>query len=1010
MNLDWNFEHPSYGVGFTHPVIYDNRLVCAFGTEYRVFQLDGTPLYTFVPQTGPFPPANIRCAPTITVVPGFNSDNPVMFVTGGQNDEVMAVDFNTGGVIWSRDLNTVGPAGMFGDMRWGVFTVIGDNVYWGTEDGNVVGVDILTGMTVVPGFPVALNQNTWISGATDGTQLFYATRATAVEGDVYAIDAATGAINWQLSTSGELQGQYVFTHENGYNNDEGFTSGLSYGAQNNLVYTNSRCDADHPTDGLFYRINAADGSLAGPATISSRGYYSLPIVDINRVYVPALTKWASPPAGGNLLAINKYTGNVDWANPGGPSGARYYGCAVLSCEPEPEPDQIYAFNEDGILQCINAETGEDLWNRRGWQFYASGVQGMGVALGLDDMGAATIAVGDLWGNLAVLKKGADRPRLELQTYNPTAAVEFGPAASLPVFIPDVFKNTGCADLNFTGVTVDTDPFGTDGLGYKTSNVDVDFMDRANSIANSMAREAYLSKYLRADDNVLDENSIQSIRDISMERMTNNTAAGFPTFINAVNWPHTGSVLAAGAMHDMEIDVIQANINRGPQTFYVQLCTDDPDFFLAAPTVCPEIFVTLVGGCLIDTTTLHFGMGEVNEELVSNTGRLGTGDWGEGAAGHNGFLIDGDDASYYQGSYGWWVPGGPVDGYRMATNSQDWTSGGGETDAFISMQADPNWCDDECKPFIEPAGVVLGYITTDGGATYDPVNGYLVCKSFVDSVQNFDLGYGWDWTNFGAPFDAALSMGLYANGRVVGAVDVPELANVTLEILEITERNGVAVPGWAMAEFYDCDNGGDEIGIDASISTAWTYNGAATQALGQIKIPFGGTYDPIINIHGFPGISGSSGFWDWNAYWNEAYGYVTAGPGAFDHDIHGGDEEAHVTIATHDFAAGETYTLGVAHFLKTGLADASSSAELAPLAKLVNKWAGFGRGDVNNDESVDLADIIYLANTVNYGTPGAVPFQHLSDVNADGSIDGADVTYMIDYYFNYGAGPVGDWAF
>ena len=49
---------------------------------------------------------------------------------------------------------------------------------------------------------------------------------------------------------------------------------------------------------------------------------------------------------------------------------------------------------------------------------------------------------------------------------------------------------------------------------------------------------------------------------------------------------------------------------------------------------PEVFVTLVGGCLIDTSSLAFGVGAVNEQLVTNTGRLGTGDWGDGAAGYS----------------------------------------------------------------------------------------------------------------------------------------------------------------------------------------------------------------------------------------------------------------------------------------------------------------------------------------------------------------------------------------
>jgi hypothetical protein len=303
------------------------------------------------------------------------------------------------------------------------------------------------------------------------------------------------------------------------------------------------------------------------------------------------------------------------------------------------------------------------------------------------------------------------------------------------------------------------------------------------------------------------------------------------------------------------------------------------------------------------------------------------------------------------------------------------------------------------------------MTSDGGANYDPIMGNMVCKSWIDSVQNFDLGAGWDWNNFGAPFDNGLTMGLYCNSRVVGAVDVPELANLTLEIMEITERNGGTVDNWYMAEYFDCDAGNDSLLIDPAISTSWFYNQSTMDfAWGQVKIPFGCGYEPSINVNGFTGISSTAGFWEWPWFWDQAWSFVTAGPGEFyPYDMNQGDAEGMVTLASHDFGPNETYEIAIAHFALFGLADASSSAELAPMAKLVNQWAGFGRGDVNNDGNTNLADIIYLAGTVNGGN-GAVPFQHLSDVNADGGIDIDDVNFMIDFYFNGGPCPVGAFAF
>ena len=1006
LTLDWNYQGTDLNI-WAGPVIYGDYVVQSFTDEYRIFDLSGTEVSwsPYNPQAGPFVAGDLRCSPTIATVSTY--PNPIMFCAGGSNNETHAVDFVTGVKIWSHDVTSVGPAHLYGNTRWGVYTVVGDNVYWGTDDGYVVAADAATGAFIWTPEATDLVQATWKSGASDGSALFYSTRSTAVEGDIYSLSAATGAINWQLSATAGLQGSLVYAS---YTGDEGFTGGVSYDADFGYLYAGSRCDAgDHPTGGLIYRLRAGTGALVGPVTLADRTLYATPIVDKNRIYCASFNRWASPPQGGDLFAVNKFTGGVDWATSGGPDAFPFDVNGALSCEPEPDPDFLFTFTYNGFLLCTNAETGEQVYRRRSEPNIAAYTRGQHVALAVDPLGEPVMAVADFQGNLAVFRKSInDRSRLQIETYNPTASVEFGPATSLPVFIYGVFTNTGCANLNITSSAADEISFsGSTPPGYVASNISSDIMDRADKIADNLAREAYLSKFIRPSE-ISDD--ILASRDNNLEKINNRAAAGFPPFLNSVTHPVAGDVIIPGGSLDIELDVIQAAINRGPQPFYLQICSDDPDYFIDDVSKCPEVYITLVGGCLIDTTTLHFGVGSTNEELVTNTGRLGTGDWGDGDAGHNGFLIDGDGASYYQGSYAF-----GVSQYEVATNTQDWTSGGGEADAMISLQPDPNWCDNNCKAFLD-AGVTLGYITSDG-ITYSPILGNMVCKSFIDSVQNFDLGAGWDWENWTAPFDNSLTMGLYTNGSVVGAVDVPELANLTVEVLEITERNGNPVNGWKMWEFWDCDNGGDTVAIDKNISSAWAYNPSSGAAWGQIKIPFGCGYDPIVNTVGLYGASGTFGFWAWNVYWDSAYGYAAqtlgapAGttPGHYSYNMSAGDGEAMATLASHDFVGGETYKIGIAHFGALTFTDPTVGTELAPLAIMVNQWCGFGRGDGNNDGVVNLADIIYIANAVN-GGPGGVPFAHLLDVNNDTNVDIDDVTFMIDFYFNGGACPVGDFVF
>ena len=1007
LTLNWHYEHPTQSVSFTGPVQYGDKIICAFTTEYVVFDIfTGAPEFTYTPAHS-FPAGDVRCAPTVTMIQGH--PNPVMFVAGGTNEEVHAVDFVTGTPLWQRAVGTVGPSGMFGNTRWGVFTVLDiagtDRVFWGTENGYVVGVDALTG-ALMPGYPVNLGQAVGNSGATDGSQLFYGTYQTGLEGDLYAVEAATGAINWQLSTVAGLQGAVAYED---YRGDEGFSGGISYDAQWNYVYANSRvASGDHPADGMFYRLDAASGNLVGSATIADRCLYSTPTISANRIYMAGFTRWASPPAGGDIYAINKGSGYVAWAAPGGPEAFPYYCGAVLSCERAVDPQQLFTFGYSGFMSVFNADNGDELWRRRVETPGQWTERGMAGALMKDGDDNSHLVYADLWGNLYDLTKQGNRPRLEFQTYNAQIPVEFGPALSYIVPIPDVFANTGCADLEFTAVNVDESQFGPWVPDFSASYVRSDVMARASSIADDLQRSAFLSKYTRG--NLLEVSPrVERIRDVETDRTLSRTAAGFPPFLNAVVQPTAGSILPPGDTMDLVLDVIQAAINRGPQSFYLQLGTNDPDFFLNEAALMPQMKVTLVGGCLQDTTTLMFGNAGANERLVSNTVRIGNGDWGDGPAGHNGMYIDGDGASYYQGSYCW-----AVDKYRIATHSQDWTGGGGEADAFVSMQPDPNWCDNDCKPFID-LGVTLGYITNDGGLTYSPITGDMVCASYLDSVQNFDLGGGWDWTNFGAPFDNDLTMGLYCVSKTFGAVDVPELASVTLDIMEISERNGRAVDGWYLTHFFDCDNGGDTIQINRDVSAAWTLNWPSQdQAWGTIKIPFGCEDEPLINIWGTYGNSDTDhGFWDWSQYWDTAFWYSTHGPGAFTEatGMHAGDEEAHITVFSHDFGPYDTLTIGVAQFGLHGLTNAydPDNPDIVRLARTVNKWAGFGRGDVNNDDAVNLADIIYLAGTI-HGGPGAIPFQHLSDVNADGAVDVGDLDYLIAYYFDCGPCPQGVFIF
>jgi len=64
------------------------------------------------------------------------------------------------------------------------------------------------------------------------------------------------------------------------------------------------------------------------------------------------------------------------------------------------------------------------------------------------------------------------------------------------------------------------------------------------------------------------------------------------------------------------------------------------------------------------------------------------------------------------------------------------------------------------------------------------------------------------------------------------------------------------------------------------------------------------------------------------------------------------------------------------------------------------------GDVNEDEIIDIADVVFLINYLFMAGPAPIPLA-LGDPSGDCSTDIADVTYLINYLFN--AGPEPEWG-
>jgi hypothetical protein len=360
-------------------------------------------------------------------------------------------------------------------------------------------------------------------------------------------------------------------------------------------------------------------------------------------------------------------------------------------------------------------------------------------------------------------------------------------------------------------------------------------------------------------------------------------------------------------------------------------------------------------------------------------------------------------------------------FSLAWTTDSW-HGGDPPDFWNSLLPDPN-CFDQCEPYITPDPILLGSIN-DGGSYVD-IYGYAAAYAYIDSVVDFDCYLtGWDWANNECPYSNDLTIGLHVDEFMYGAIGVEALDNVVIFRHEITNRNADPVTAY-LGAFHDFDldgslNGFDLFRFDGTYGIAWgspcspAYDFTNGVVYGVGKIP--ADLDPMFGVRT---MDANQAMWEAsNIALDSMYWYMTTQPGQtaqagidmnFPCDAlsESDDRDMWASFGSHSFAGFETYSFGT-YFFGYEDGDVTDDAYWQDLATLVNQFAGWGRGHMDGDGMLTLADVVALWNMINAGGPGPL-FLHLADVNADGNVDNADVTYLATYYFCQGPAPVGAWA-
>ena len=1069
LTLRWKYVDPIFNVTTNRinnsgPVVYDDIVICGFASRYRFLSLvDGSVIGEIAGAGAPYylPSSGINCTPTIAMVDVGGTPKPIMFVGSGSGSGYRvfaAYDLSTWvgtaptavpAQLWSVNAGNYAAMGYtfpgppqvshLGATTWTNPIVLNiddvDMVFFNTNDQYVWAANAATGVKIWG--PIVIGGLTYKGMATDGVNLYVSNTALAPTyplGDVSCWDAATGANVWMLSTAGGLRGAAAMQDFSA----ESFVSGLAY--YGGEIYTvSTTAEVEDPTGalgGLFYRIKASDGAVLSVTPTEHRRIDAgtVPMgglmIDAATVVLPGSTRWATSNNGGQLFGYNRFTGGQNWVVSEGAwdADAGHWYDGLLTCE-DADSDLGFVTNINGYLSCFNPVDGSEYFSRR-----FNSPANVGGALGISDNGDLLVA--DRNGAIFCLSKNdnagnpvPDRPRLEIIDHTPQGNT-YGPLEEVWVTIPGVYKNSGCAPLTGT-ITFSTTPNGST-LGPVASSGSG--VNRSTSIADQLTESSSKKMLVALDD-------VMKFRESLDQRPAQNRAAlATPPFFNTTTLPIN---LNAGQTGDFVLNLRQSLVYRGENVFYAYFQSNDPDYFLDSTILEPQVRGLIVGGCLLDTTTLHFGTGGVNTQWTLNVPRMGH--WGDGA--DNWFMNIGADFDDFYGGY--YIYG--VSKERLAMNTQDWWVGNGEARAYKALQGDPNVCSDNCKPALLADQIVA--MITETGASYSALKGNIVCRTYLDSVQMWapldSLGnYGaWNWNTTwltAGTYNNDSTMGLVTHSRSIGFTQFPAaysyLGKVVVDFMKTFKRYEDKPPvlNWRIGEWIDYDLGGDTIYFWPGISTcASVGTGARTAgAWGTIKLPFGGgcnseVYPAMKNALSLEGNqSMNNTAVRGNAYLDSVYYYMGLNVTNFSQGSMvnaPGDQRSHDSWLTHNFTTYlDTLRFAVAHFGNPTLAfprDPNSMA--APLAHMLNKLCGMERGDVNNSGQTDLADIVYLADycfmpttqqcmddvgqpdtlVVHPGHPGPIPFRHIGDVNADDVVDCFDVAYLYEYYFYYGPCPM-----
>ena len=1012
----WTYNlTPTTLITRTTPLIVNDKVYVVYADRVVCLELStGTPLWSSI--TLPWGPAVSTLLSAPAIEDGWLYMGTGATVAGGPAG-FLRVNAVTGALGWGRGagLGTVLESGT-ASTQVSPPVIIGDVVFFGNQGGVLYALNKNTGvtlgytnLTVTPSSTITAKMMGSLS--SDGTNLFIGTAnvttlAPAL-GCVYSLrfNTVTNVFtqNWVYEQPAAVQLLYP----------GGFFSAPSYRCGNLFIQSAAVRNVDDGYCGYRQDLNPATGAQLWFADMTEGAAWNAPAATMASPAGPIAvfsnyntSGYNGAPTTRGIRAVNTYNSTV-WAINGTSTN---WDNQVWNSATVTQDNWVFYGVTDrttgfGVWKIVNGNTGDVVT-----QYATSGyVNGTAIAHSnvdghdyivtttyrqLNSAGTAVVGSGLV---LAFRDKGV-RPRLVV----PTTFVQFNSTNDAEALLGPVQRtataaitNTGCADLTYTTTL-------SDGLVFaKIRTVSLSDQKLAANLAANLIDhkvgdilpndEPKYSKFIEQSlvqngegDEYLPGTQVKPA-------IANSARLGIPTWAHWVSGDH-GTIAAGGSADFTFVFTLPLMKKLGVNEFYVELSTNDPDYNPEIPFGSPQGVQSEIAYsmpymyCGIDIDTMHFGT--VGVAWANNIGLLGHGDY---AREFTPSTAASDSDHMFQGSMF----------YAKDMNSAAWNpiSGKGAWDALVDGTLLYGYyaSGEDCGGCATNVTLPVEY-TTDG-ITYTSLQGDICTYGMVDSGQS--MGY---YPNQDGP-----SMGILVHSQEIGVYGAP-FADFKLTVQTINNRNATPINGLYYGSFVDWDV--SLTNVDAGTGDAekgYIYEYGSGKAYGQIGLPSKGSNwpdgtptDPMYNgriMHSRDDYQQDLQF-DSLYNWIDKYaeGSITIKTPV---DVSSYDKSYEVAFGKTDLGAYGHHTFGFATF---GLSAYTSPTDVDNLRKFVNKLAGFGRGDIDNNNVIDLRDLVRLSRYVHGLGAGPVPFKHLGDVDNSGVVNAADVTYLAAYFFGLSTTP------